>query len=35
VQLLEYSRRPWRERMMNKLAYALMRLALFVTGHRY
>ena len=35
VQLLEYSRRPWLQRMMNKLAYALMRLALFVTGHRY
>jgi cardiolipin synthase len=35
VQLQEYSRRPWRERMMNKLAYALMRIALFLTGHRY
>lgn len=35
VRLEDYSRSPWRERMMNKLAYALMRLALFVTGHRY
>jgi cardiolipin synthase len=35
VHLQDYSRRPWRERLMNKLAYALMRLALFVTGHRY
>jgi len=35
VGLEDYSRSPWRERMMNKLAYALMRLALFVTGHRY
>ena len=35
VHLQDYSRRPWRERLMNKLAYALMRMALFVTGHRY
>ena len=35
VQLAHYSQRPWRERMMNKLAYALMRMALFLTGHRY
>jgi cardiolipin synthase len=35
VHLHDYSRRPWRERLMNKLAYALMRMALFITGHRY
>ncbi|MEI7783376.1 MAG: cardiolipin synthase ClsB [Betaproteobacteria bacterium] len=35
VQLLDYSRLPWRERLMNKLAYALMRIALFLSGHRY
>jgi cardiolipin synthase len=35
VHLHDYSRRPWRERLMNRLAYALMRMALFITGHRY
>ena len=35
VKLEDYSRTPWRERLMNKLAYALMRMALFLTGHRY
>jgi cardiolipin synthase len=35
VHLQDYSRRPWRERLMNKLAYTLMRMALFITGHRY
>jgi cardiolipin synthase len=35
VRLEDYSRSPWRERLMNKLAYALMRVALFLTGHRY
>ncbi len=35
VRLEDYSRSPWRERLMNKLAYALMRMALFLTGHRY
>jgi cardiolipin synthase len=35
VHLQDYSRRPWRERVMNKLAYTLMRMALFITGHRY
>ncbi len=31
----DHGRRPWRLRMMDRLAYGLMRLALFVTGHRY
>jgi cardiolipin synthase len=35
VMLEDYSRSPWRQRLMNKLAYALMRLALLLTGHRY
>jgi cardiolipin synthase len=35
VRLEDYSRRPWRERLMNKLAYRLMRMALFLSGHRY
>ncbi len=35
VRLEDYTRSPWRERLMNKLAYALMRMALFLTGHRY
>ncbi len=35
VRLDDYSRRPWRERLMNKLAYGLMRVALFLSGHRY
>ncbi len=35
VRIEDYSRRPWRERLLNTLAYGLMRLALFLTGHRY
>lgn len=31
----DYERRPWRERLLDRLAYGLMRLALFLTGHRY
>ena len=30
-----YSRRPWRQRMLDHFAHALMRLAIFVTGQRY
>ncbi|MDB5965658.1 MAG: cardiolipin synthase ClsB [Polaromonas sp.] len=30
-----YSRRPWRQRMLDIAAYALMRLAIFVAGQRY
>lgn len=31
----DHGRRPWRDRLLDRLAYGLMRLALFVTGHRY
>lgn len=27
--------RPWRERVLDRMAFGLMRLALWVTGHRY
>lgn len=30
-----YSQRPWRQRLLDWMAYALMRLALLVTGQRY
>ena len=30
-----YSRRPWRQRLLERLAYALMRLALLLSGQRY
>lgn len=30
-----YSQRPWRQRVLDHMAYALMRLALLVTGQRY
>ncbi len=30
-----YSQRPWRQRMLDHIAHALMRLAIFVTGQRY
>ncbi len=30
-----YSQRPWRQRVLDYLAYALMRLAIFVAGQRY
>jgi len=32
---LAYSQRPWRQRMLDHFAHALMRLAIFVTGQRY
>jgi cardiolipin synthase len=35
VRVEDYEARPWRERLLNALAYGLMRLALFLTGHRY
>ncbi|MBS0446534.1 MAG: cardiolipin synthase ClsB [Proteobacteria bacterium] len=31
----EHMRRPWSTRMLNWIAYGMMRLALFVTGKRY
>jgi cardiolipin synthase len=30
-----YSQRPWRQRMLDHFAHALMRLAIFVSGQRY
>ncbi len=30
-----YSRRPWRQRVLDYIAYALMRLALLIAGQRY
>ncbi len=35
VRAEDFQRRPWRDRVLGSLAYGLMRLALFVTGHRY
>jgi cardiolipin synthase len=35
VDAAEYSRRPWRQRLLERLAYALMRLALLLSGQRY
>lgn len=32
---LRYASRPWHERVLDRVAYALMRLALFLTGKRY
>ncbi len=30
-----FAQRPWRERLLDRIAYALMRSALWVTGNRY
>lgn len=30
-----YTQRPWSQRIRDRLAFGLMRLALFLTGHRY
>ena len=30
-----YAARPWRKRVLDRVAYALMRIALWVTGNRY
>jgi len=35
VQAVEYNARPWRQRLLDLLAYALMRLALLLAGQRY
>ena len=35
VDAAEYSRRPWSQRLLERLAYALMRLALLLTRQRY
>ena len=31
----EYAARPWRERVLDRVAFGLMRAALWVTGNRY
>jgi hypothetical protein len=30
-----YSQRPWGQRILDHIAHALMRLAIFVAGQRY
>lgn len=35
VDLLTLQKRPWQQKARDALAFALMRLALFLTGHRY
>lgn len=30
-----YNQRPWRQRLLDRVAYAIMRLALFLAGHKY
>jgi cardiolipin synthase A/B len=31
----DHARRPWQQRVLNRMAFALMRTALFLTGNRY
>lgn len=31
----QFEQRPWRERVLDQVAHALMRAALWVTGNRY
>jgi cardiolipin synthase A/B len=35
VKLQEFSARPWHQRLLDRIAFGLMRLALSVTGRRY
>ena len=35
VDAAEYKARPWRQRLVDLAAYALMRLALLLAGQRY
>jgi cardiolipin synthase len=35
VDAAEYNQRPWRQRLLDLAAYALMRLALLLAGQRY
>lgn len=35
VSVQVYMRRPWHQRLRERIAFGLMRLGLFVTGHRY
>ena len=30
-----YAERPWRERALDRIAFGIMRAALWVTGNRY
>ena len=31
----KYTQRPWGQRVLDRLAFGLMRLALFLSGNRY
>ncbi|MGH8822286.1 MAG: cardiolipin synthase ClsB [Rhodoferax sp.] len=35
VEAAQYAARPWRQRLRDRIAFGLMRAALFVTGYRY
>lgn len=35
VVAANYTQRPWHQRLRDRVAFGLMRLALFLTGHRY
>lgn len=35
IDAQQYAQRPWRERVLDRVAFALMRAALWVTGNRY
>ena len=35
VDAAQYAARPWRQRLRDRVAFGLMRAALFLTGHRY
>lgn len=35
VDAAQYASRPWRQRLRDRIAFGLMRAALFVTGYRY
>jgi cardiolipin synthase len=35
VDPASYASRPWHQRLLDRLAFALMRLAVFLTGNRY
>ena len=35
VQAVQLAQRPWHQRLLDRVAYALMRSALWLTGNRY
>jgi len=35
LDIERYSARPWRQRVLDWVAYGIMRTALFLTGKRY